>query len=202
MQQRQRFLGLAWREEPRWQLRSKITRQRTQTWKQRNSATSARRWHEKGPEHTYRRNRRRDWCIRAGFLEGRKTVFEHNEYLRKQLLFIISSFFQWPIRNIPETILWCSIILLALFTRFQYHKRIAAYQSPSPEDTRTNFMMRDPTFCMLPYHWMIFFGVMLIVYCINGWYSKTYTTTFVQESRNFHLRDTRNTRTFVSAKIQ
>ena len=29
-------------------------------------------------------------------------------------------------------------------------------------------MMSNPTLCMLPYHWMIFSCVMLIVYCING----------------------------------
>ena len=72
-------------------------------------------------------------------------------------------------RIIPETILWCTIIFLAFFTRSQYYERIAAYQSPPPEDTRPNFMMSDPTFCMLPYHWMIFSGVMIIAYCINGW---------------------------------
>ena len=80
---------------------------------------------------------------------------------------MIPSFFQWPIRIIPKTILWCSIIFLALFTFSQYHKRIAAYQSPPPKKIRPNFMMSDPKFCMLPYHWIIFSGVMLIVYCIN-----------------------------------
>ena len=81
---------------------------------------------------------------------------------------MISSFFQWPIRIIPETILWYSIILLAFFTRSKYHERITAYQSPPPKKTRPNFMMRNPTLCMLPYHWMIFSGIILTVYCING----------------------------------
>ena len=72
-------------------------------------------------------------------------------------------------QNFPETILWCSIIFLAFFTHSQYHERIAAYQSPPPKKTRPNFMMSDPTFYMLQYHWMIFSGVILIVYCINGW---------------------------------
>ena len=168
MQQRKRFLGLTWREEPQWQLRSKTTRQRTQTQKKQNSTTSTWRSHEKGPEHSYRRNGRRNWCIRARFLEAWKMGFEHYEYLRKQLLFMISRLFQWPIRIIPETILWCSIIFLELFTRSQYHARIAAYQSPPPEVTRPNFMMSNPTFCMLPYHWMVFSGIMLTVYCIRG----------------------------------
>ena len=79
-----------------------------------------------------------------------------------------SRLFQWPIRIIPETIFWCCIIFLALFTCSQYHERIAAYQSPPPEESRPKFMMSNPTLCMLPYHWMIFSGVMLIVYCING----------------------------------
>ena len=82
---------------------------------------------------------------------------------------MISSFFQWPIRIIPEIILWCSIIFLAFFTRSQYHKRIAAYISPRPDKTQPNFMMSNPTFCILLYHWMIFSGLMLTVYCINGW---------------------------------
>ena len=101
-------------------------------------------------------------------LERQKTGFEHNEYFRKQLLFMISSFFQWPIRIITETILWCTIIFLAFFTRSQYHELIAAYHSPPPKETRPNFMMSNPTFCMLPYHLMIFFVVMIIIYCING----------------------------------
>ena len=104
-------------------------------------------------------------------LGGRKTGFEHNEYLRTQLLFMISSFFQWPIRIIPEKILWYSIIFLAFFTCSQYHELIASYQSPPPEKTQPNFMMNDPSFCMLPYHYMIFSGIMLTVYCINGWSS-------------------------------
>ena len=82
---------------------------------------------------------------------------------------MISSFFKWPIIVIPETILWCTIIFLALFTRSQYYERIVAYQSPPPQDTQPNFMMSNPTFCMLLYHWMIFSGVIIIVYCINGW---------------------------------
>ena len=82
---------------------------------------------------------------------------------------MILRFFQWPIRIITKKILWCSIIFLALFTRSQYHERITAYQSPPPDKTRPNFMMSDPTFCMLPYHWMVFSGIMLTVYCINGW---------------------------------
>ena len=93
---------------------------------------------------------------------------EHNEYLRKQLLFMVLSLFKWPIRIIPEPILLWSIIFLALFTRSQYHERIAAYQSPPPKETQPNFMMSDPTFCMIPYHWMIFSGIMLTIYCING----------------------------------
>ena len=70
--------------------------------------------------------------------------------------------------NYPWKILWCSIIFVAFFTCSQYHERIAAYQSPPPKKTRPNCMMSDPTLCMLPYHWMILSGVMLIVYCING----------------------------------
>ena len=131
---------------------------------------------------------------------------------------MISSFFQWPIRIISKIILWCSIIFLAFFNRSQYHEHIAAYESPSHEDTRPNFMMRDPKCCMLPYNWMIFSGVMLIVYCINGWSTmmsldlqyknshwlilKNIQDYIFQESRNFHLKDTRNTRTFMSTKIQ
>ena len=82
---------------------------------------------------------------------------------------MISSFFKWPIRIIPKNILWCSIIFLALFTSSQYHKKIIAYQSPPPEKTRPNFMMSDPKFCMLPYHQMIFSGIVITIYCINGW---------------------------------
>ena len=82
--------------------------------------------------------------------------------------FMISSFFQWPIKIIPETILWCSIIFLALFTPSQYHESIAAYKSPPPKETQPNFMMSDPILCMLPYLWIIFSGVMLIIYCINS----------------------------------
>ena len=82
---------------------------------------------------------------------------------------MISSFFQCPIKIIPEKILWFSIIFLAFFTRSQYHKRIAAYQTPPHEVTQPNFMMSDPKNCMLPYYSMILSGVMLIVYCINGW---------------------------------
>ena len=100
-------------------------------------------------------------------LVGWKTGFEHNEYIRTGLLFMISSFFQWQIRIIPEKILWCSIVFLAFFTRPQYHERISAYQSPPPEKIRPNFMMSDPTFCILPYHWMIFSGIMLTVHFIN-----------------------------------
>ena len=95
--------------------------------------------------------------------------FEHNEDFRKQLLFMISRFFQWPIRIIPETILWYSIILLAFFTCQKYHKGITAYQSPPPKKTRPNFMMSYPKLCMLPYHCMIFSGIMLTVYYITGW---------------------------------
>ena len=81
---------------------------------------------------------------------------------------MISSFFQWPIRIIPETILWYSIIFLAFFTHSQYQEQITAYQSLPPKKTRPNFMTSDPKFCMLPYHWMIFSGIMLTIYCING----------------------------------
>ena len=100
----------------------------------------------------------------------------------------------------------------------QYHERIAAYQLPPPYKTRPNFMMSDPIFCMLSYYWMIFSGVMITVYCINGWSEmmsvdlqyrnahwliiKILRTTFVQESQNFHLRDTKNTHTFMSAIVQ
>ena len=80
---------------------------------------------------------------------------------------MISRIFQWSIRIIPETILWCSIIFLTLFNRLQYHERITAYQPPPPKEIRPNFIMSDPTFCMLLYHWMVFSGVMLIIYCIN-----------------------------------
>ena len=82
---------------------------------------------------------------------------------------MISSLFQWPIIIISKTILWYSIIFLAFFTRSQYHKRITAYQSPPLQKTQPNFMMSDQKFCMLSYHWMIFSGIMLHVYCINGW---------------------------------
>ena len=81
---------------------------------------------------------------------------------------MISRFFQWPIRIIPETILWCFTIFLAFFTCSQYQKKIAAYQSLPPEKKRPNFMMSDLTLCMLPYYWMIFSGIMLTLYCING----------------------------------
>ena len=80
---------------------------------------------------------------------------------------MISRFFQWPIIIIPETILWCSIIFLELFTRSQYHERIIAYQSPPLDKKRPNFMMSYPKLCMLLYHWMIFSGIMLTLYCIN-----------------------------------
>ena len=99
---------------------------------------------------------------------GPEKGFENNEYLRKQLLFMISSFFQWPIRIISKTILCCTNIFLAFFTCSQYYERIASYQSQPSEDTRPKFMMSNPTFCILTYHWMIFSGVMLILYCING----------------------------------
>ena len=116
-------------------------------------------------------------------LGGRNMGFEHNEYLRKQLIFMISSFFQWPIRIIPKTILWYSIIFLALFTRLQYHKRITSYQSPLPETTRTNFMMSNPKLCTVLYHWMTFSGIMLTVYCING---RTAMMSLDLQYRNAH----------------
>ena len=56
---------------------------------------------------------------------------------------MVSIFFQWPIRIIPETILWYSIILLALFNRLQYHKQITAYQSLPPKKTQPNFMVSE-----------------------------------------------------------
>ena len=143
-------------------------RQCTQTQKQRNSAISTRRWHEKGPEHTYGRNRRCDRWIWSGFVGSRRTGFDHKEYLRKQLLFMISILFKWPIKNIPETTLSYSIIFFAFFTRSKYHKKIIAYKSPPPEKTRPKLMTRDPTFCILPYHWMVFSGMILTVYCINN----------------------------------
>ena len=81
---------------------------------------------------------------------------------------MISSFFQWPIIIIPETTLWCFIIFLALFTHSIYHEHITAYQSPLPEKTQPNFMLNDPTLCMLPHHWIVFSGGMLTLYFING----------------------------------
>ena len=120
--------------------------------------------------------------------------FEHNEYLRKQLLFMISSFFQWTIRIIPKTILCYSIIFLALFTCSQYHERITAYQSPPPKKTRPNFMTSDQKFCMLPYHWMIFSGIMLTVYCING---SSAMMSLYSQNRNTHWLIIRNIKNYI-----
>ena len=107
---------------------------------------------------------------------------------------MISRFFQWPIRIIPETILWCYIIFLAFFTRLQYHKRITAYQSPPPEEIQPNFMMSDPTFCMLPYHGMIFSGVMLILYCING---RSAMMSLDLQYRNYHWLILKNIKYYI-----
>ena len=107
---------------------------------------------------------------------------------------MISSFFQWPIIIIPETILWCYIIFLEFFTCSQYHKLITAYQSPPPEETRPNFMMSYPTFCMLPYHWNIFSGIMLIVYCING---RSSMTSLDLQYRNAHWLILKNIKDYI-----
>ena len=105
---------------------------------------------------------------------------------------MISSFFQRPIRIIPETILWYSIIFLEFFTHSLYHKQITAYQSLSPNKTRPNFMMSDPTCCMLPYHWMIFSGIMITVYCINGWSEKMSLNLHYRNSYWLFIRNIKN----------
>ena len=56
---------------------------------------------------------------------------------------------------------------LSILYLLAIYERIAAYQSPPPKKTRPNFMMRNPTFCMLPYHWMILSVIMLTLYCID-----------------------------------
>ena len=107
---------------------------------------------------------------------------------------MISRFFQWQIRIIPKTILWCSIIFLAFSTLSQYHECIAAYQSPPPDKTRPNFVMSNPTFCMLPYHWMIFPGVILTVYCIN---SRSEMMSLDLQYRNTHRLIIKNIKNYI-----
>ena len=107
---------------------------------------------------------------------------------------MISSFFQWSIRIITKTILWYSIIFLALFTHSQYHKLITAYQSPPSEKTRPNFMMSNPKFFMLPYHWMIFSGIMLTIYCING---RSEIISLDLQYRNAHWFIIRNIKNYI-----
>ena len=80
---------------------------------------------------------------------------------------MISTFCQWPIRIIPK-----NLVVYHYFPSIPYSLAISrTHRSLSITTTRVNTTkLRDErsNICMLPYHWMIFSGVMLIAYCING----------------------------------
>ena len=58
-------------------------------------------------------------------------------------------------------------------------------------------MMSDPTFCMLPYHWMIFSGIMLTIYCING---RPAMMSLDLQYRNAHWLIIRNINNYIFPK--
>ena len=54
--------------------------------------------------------------------------------------------------------------------------------------------MSDPTFCMIPYHWMIFSGIMLTVYCING---RSEMMSLYLQYRNAHWLIIKNIKNYI-----